>query len=336
MRSTFHDPTAQARLERDGFAVIPFLDPDEVEQLRSGYERLGRAPGDPAKACISTFHTWDAGYKSATHATIREVFAPHLEATFDRQRALPSNFLVKWPGGMSGFGLHQDLSLTDERYHRSVEVWVALEDTTPQNGQLWFVPGSQDWIPTLRGIQMFPFPFWPVAQRIVQHHAVPVPVRAGEAIVFNHAVLHFSQPNRTDTPRLVAISDLIPEEAQHLHFFGDGAGHIDVYEIDESFWVDNNPFTLWKPPPAARKLGAVDWFEYTLLEDDGLDRLIAEGRAEVVDGARGAINPGKAWCHRCGTTEGVHEEADRWIGNVTVLCDRCEVVESDRLAAAGR
>ena len=213
---------------------------------------------------------------------------------------------------------------------------MALEDTTPQNGQLWFVPGSHDWIPTLRGIQMFPFPFWPVARRIVQDHAVPVPIKQGQAIVFNHAVLHFSQPNRTDDYRLVAISDLIPEEAQHLHFFGDGNGRIDAYEIDESFWVDNNPFTLWQPPAEAQRVGTVDWFDYTLLEDAGLDRLVAEGKALEGQGAHGAINAGKPWCHRCGTTENVDEDVDRWIGNVTVLCQACQVEESNRPPSPAR
>src|SRR4051812_31007475 len=98
MRATFFDEGHQNELERDGYAVVPFLDADEVAELRAAYERLGRAPGDPERACISTFHTWDADYKAATHQAISEVFTPHLEATFDRQRALPSNFLVKWPG----------------------------------------------------------------------------------------------------------------------------------------------------------------------------------------------------------------------------------------------
>ena len=42
---------------------------------------------------------------------VMEVLGPHIDRQFDRQRKLPSNFIVKWPGGMSGFGLHQDLSL---------------------------------------------------------------------------------------------------------------------------------------------------------------------------------------------------------------------------------
>ena len=35
---------------------------------------------------------------------------------------------------MSGFGLHQDLSLVDETQYRSAEIWVALDDTDQTNG----------------------------------------------------------------------------------------------------------------------------------------------------------------------------------------------------------
>jgi len=334
MRSTFFDAQVQQVLEHDGFAVIPFLDADEVATLRASYDRLGRAPGDPGKACISTFHTYDADYKAATSEAILEIFRPHIEATFDRQRIIPCNFLVKWPGAASGFGLHQDLSLVDEREHRSVEVWVALEDTNDQNGQLWFAPGSQSWVPTLRGIQMFPFAYGNVARRIIDRHSVPVPLKAGEAIVFNHATVHFSMPNRTDVPRLVAITDLIPVEAPHLHFFGDGRGAVDAYEIDESFWVDNNPFTLFTPPAAARNLGRVDWFEYVECTDAILDRMVAEGRAvESTENPRGAVNSVKPWCHRCGGSEGVDELPDRWVGNTTFLCTTCAALEANRSKA---
>lgn len=331
MRSTLKDPALQSRLERDGYVTFPMLSADEVAELKRGYERLGPAPGDPHKACHSSFHSSDEDYKRAVDATVMGVLGPHIESRFDRQRALPSNYIVKWPGGMSGFGLHQDLTLVDESDHRSVEVWVALDDTDETNGQLWMVPGSHTWLPgNIRGIQAFPFPFAGVTRRVIERHSRPVPVRAGEAVVFNHATLHFSMPNRTDRPRMVAIADLIPEEAEHLHFFGDGDGVVEAFSIDDTFWTSNNPFTLWKPPPRSQCLGPLEQASREFTEED-LDRMVAEGRAIDAEGPhpRGAINPGRAWCHRCGSTDVRASAPDRWIGNVTLLCDACRTAEID-------
>lgn len=333
MRATFTDPELQQHLESEGYAVLPFLSPDEVAQLRAAYDRLGPAPGDPQRACQSSFHSYDKTYKVAVDEAIRPVLTPHLDSLFDRQRSLPCNFIMKWPGGMGGFGLHQDLALVDERDHRSVEVWIALEDTSAENGQLWMVPRSHRWMPTPdRGIQSFPFAYAETSQRIVKRHAVPVPVTAGTAVVFSHATLHFSLPNRSEAPRLVAITDLIPEEAAHLHYFGDGDGNIGVYEIDETFWTDNNPHTLWKPPDASRRVGTVEYHDRSLSDED-LDRLVAEGLAvESADTPQGAINAGRPWCHRCGTTDMQGDSQDRWIGNVTLLCEDCQAAEATHAA----
>ena len=83
LRSTFRDPDHQATLERDGYVVLPLLDADEVARLRAAHERLGQAPGDPGKACHSTFHSYDRDYKQAVDREIRGVLDPHLEQTID-------------------------------------------------------------------------------------------------------------------------------------------------------------------------------------------------------------------------------------------------------------
>ena len=326
MRPTFVNAEWQEAFDRDGYVKIPCLDAEQVQALRDVYYGLGKAFGDPERACISTFHTYDADYKQKISDGVHEVLKPYCDEIFDDYKCLPANFLTKWPGGMSGFGLHQDLALVDETKFRSAEIWVALEDTHADNGQLWMVPGSHKWVPTLRGIHSFRSPFYGLEQRIVQRHAKPEPLKAGEAIVFNHATLHFSYPNRTDKERLVAIIDLIPSDAQHIHYFGLPDGSVEAFEIDESFWVENNPFTLHKPPPASQRVGRVE-FDFRFLTDEDLDALVAEGRAiESSEHQRGAINAGRKWCHRCGSTiEG--EAPDRWIGNITLLCDDCREAE---------
>lgn len=335
MRPTFVDVGLDARLQRDGYAVVSLLDSDGVAALRSAFGRLGPAPGDPGMACHSTFHTFDADYKVSVDESIRAVVEGPLGHLFDRYRMLPCNFIVKWPGGRSGFGLHQDLSLVDERLFRSVEVWIALDDTTEENGQLWVAPGSHQWLPHhIRGIHAFPFPFRDVTRRIIRRHSVPVPLRQGEAIVFDHGVLHFSMPNRGTAPRLVAITDLIPEEAHHLHFFGHD-GRVRAYRIDESFWIRNNPFTLSVAPPDAELVGEIGSNRSEVVDDAFLDRLVAAGRAiESAGGPRGAINPAKPWCHRCGSSNVAVDPPDRWIGNVTLLCPVCRTEEQRRAAVA--
>lgn len=334
MRPTFFDSALQSDLDRDGFVVVPFLDADEVASLLARFDELGPGPGDVQRACESSFHSYDRDYKLRVDAALRPVMGPRLEAMFDRQRMLPFNYIVKWPGALSGFGLHPDLTLVDERRFRSVEIWCALTRTTEQNGAIWMVPGSHQWMPTLRGIHRFPTGYEGVARRVIARHSVPILLEPGEAVVFDHATLHFSPPNRTDEPRIVAINDLIPEEADQLAYFGDGEGTIRSYRIDDTYWTDNSPFTLWKPPPRSSLVEVVD-FTFDTMTDERLDRLVEAGLAvESTVGSKGALNPAKAWCHRCGITdfEGAPSPS-RLTGNVTVLCPSCRESEIKNAAS---
>jgi hypothetical protein len=336
MRTTFVAPSLDAALDRDGFVVVKLLDADGVERLTKAYDQLGVAPGDPQRACLDTFHCFDVDYKEAVHAEVEAVLRPAVEPLFDDYKSLSYCYIQKWPGETSGFGLHQDISVLDETKFRSVEVWCALTDTDEENGQLWVVPGSHRWAPVPRGIHGFPPPYLGIQERLVRRHAVPVPVRAGDAIIFNHALLHFSFPNRSGRFRLVAATDMIPTEAQHLHYVAGQAGRVDVCEIDESFWTVNNPFTLRRPPTSLRRVGEVDPAEFPVLTDDDLDRLVAAG--EAIDHPPldvDYINPDLRWCHRCGTTEGVAGYVDTFIGNTNLLCERCEAAQARMAGVVG-
>lgn len=336
MRTTFLDPELDAQLDKDGYVVVPLIGPDEVAQLNAAYDRLGAAPGDPQRACIDTFHCFDTDYKDAVHAEVEAVLNPAVQAIFDRHKSLSYCYIQKWPGQHSGFGLHQDISVLDETKYRSVEVWVALTDTNEVNGQLWITPGSHKWAPVPRGIHRFPPPYMGVEERIIRRHSIPVPMKAGEAVIFHHATYHFSFANQSDSFRLVAATDMIPVEAQHLHYVANDKDTVNAYEIEETFWVDNNPFTLRKAPETAKFVEEIDPSTFPQLTDEDLDRLVAEGRAvdhEPVD--FGTINPVQPWCHRCGSTEGVDGWIDPLVGNATLLCPRCAAAQARMAGVIG-
>lgn len=337
MRTTFLDPELDAALDRDGYVVVPLIDRDGVERLTKAYESLGVAPGDPQRACVDTFHCFDAEYKQAVHDEVESVLRPAVQAIFDRYKSLSYCYIQKWPGERSGFGIHQDISVLDESEARSVEVWCALTDTSEVNGQLWVVPGSHRWAPdVVRGIHCHPPAYAGLEERILARHAIPVPMKAGEAIIFCHATYHFSYTNESGTFRLVAATDMIPEEARHLHYVENDQGTITEYEIDESFWVDQNPFTMLRAPANLTRIREIDPSTFTRLTDEDLDRFVEEGMAIEHEPLPVApINPDLKWCHRCGTTDGVEGHVNRFNGNVTLLCPNCDAAQARMAGVIG-
>ena len=108
---------------------------------------------------------------------------------------------VKAGGGGGQFHFHQDNNYTHhEPALGSINIWVALDDMTPDNGCLMVVPGSHK-----QG---------QAASRNSddgdQHQQVDVPeqdrlplrMRAGDAVAFTRLTLHGSGPNTTHRPRV--------------------------------------------------------------------------------------------------------------------------------------
>ena len=124
---------------------------------------------------------------------VEEVLGPNLCQLFDQ-------YVTKLPDpgtGVTAFPWHQDNFFAYVLPPRAVSVWVALDATDERNGCLWFLPGSH-----LRGLlpHRKPTPGVP-AQVELAADGIPMPLEAGEAVLFSGFALHRSTPNHTDTPR---------------------------------------------------------------------------------------------------------------------------------------
>jgi hypothetical protein len=137
-------------------------------------------------------------------------------------------------------GLHPDWTYTDERRHRTYLYWCPLVDTDADNGTLRVVPGTHRLVTGLRGSGDFAAVTEGVEELLLER-SVSVPLRVGEAIVYDAALIHGSPPNRTPAPRPAAAMAVAPVDAELVHFHRPVDGPITGYEIDES-WYTVQPF----------------------------------------------------------------------------------------------
>ena len=337
MRATCFDPAAQAGLAELGYAVIPFLDDDAIADLEAVYWRLGPAPGDPRMTIHFDFQSDSPPYKERVADAVRPLLEPRIDRALDRYHLFSPNFIMKWPGARSGFAPHQDTSLVDESQHRSVTIWCPLTDTLGgdhgDNGVLRFVPGSHDFVEWIRAHDPGAFAFPGTEQDIIDRYGVEVPLRAGEAIVFDHRVVHFSMPNAHPEPRLVIAMGLRPEEADLLHYRRDGDDdEFDVYEIDDDYYINMNPFALREGVAGYERVDRVR-MERPVVTPDDFDAMCR--RVRYVDASHSSPTRVNAdpFCFRCGTQENLVSEAPRVEhGNLQILCVSCD--ERFRAAAA--
>ena len=242
---TLVDDDQEAELDRKGWVVTPLLDRAEVDRLREFYFSRAAAGGmnpdgayNPTYAEFSVIHSSPA-FRAEAYREIVDVVGRRAEPLLASYRPLVANFVNKLPG-QGIVPMHQNWSVVDEQQFRSVSVWVALVDCTGQNGALELLAGSHRHLREPRG--MWAYETFADITDELRVALERVDVRAGEAIVLDDAVVHFSPPNETPEDRLAIQLIMVPDAAPPRFFqrVGDDDGSllVDVWEVEERFFFD--------------------------------------------------------------------------------------------------
>lgn len=270
------DAALDERIDALGAVRCRWFEPAELDAVRSTVGRLG-LDGE------SGFHdTAAAGLgfddRQAVHRLLTGAFAAAADRVLADYVPVMSAIMTKWPGPGGEKSIHRDLQLVDESRYRTVCVWVPLEDVDEGNGALRVLPGSHR-VPT--GIRSAPRtppdPPDPLGD-LGMGDLEPMPVPAGEAVVFDLALVHGSDVNGSDVPRRAVGVAYAPAAADlSLRYLGDD-GCVEVLEV-----ADPDVFRRiqWGSRPSElRSLGAVDPFPETV----GRDELLRRSALVAADG----------------------------------------------------
>jgi hypothetical protein len=224
----FSDRALEAEFQRIGYVIVPLLDPAEVEALRTSFRQPADLHERPFSASIMSS---DVAYRRRASATIRDAVAGKLRHLLPDYRIVFCNFAVKLPANELGeVELHRDWTFVDESRYTSIGLWLPLIDVTPENGCLHVVPGSHESAPLWRGLQS-------TARSVPDAPPDPIPMRAGEALLFSQCLLHGSRPNASDQMRVSAASVLVPDAATLLYVHSIPRDPSEVFEVDDDFYL---------------------------------------------------------------------------------------------------
>ncbi len=233
----FKNHTLNTRLKQEGFVVIPFLKSEELSALKGFYDQLHK--GEEPPLFIEDIHmtSWcpEEAYKQQVLNNLDHIFSSAVSVWFDKVRTLNNVFIIKRSGAQTTFKVHQDWNIVDETKYESVNVWVPLHDVDESSGALWVLPGSHRIQRPVRGAGYL-FPDYTPHLQTLEKNAVSVKLKAGEAIVFYHSVIHGSPPNLSGHLRIAACFSVIPKEAPLCIYHQPAAGmQLEVHEPPDDF-----------------------------------------------------------------------------------------------------
>lgn len=235
MRKVFSNSTLDDTLAEKGWVKVSLLNETEVDSLIRFYkerESFQKQPGLHFSLASNNY-----GFRKEVNEAIAEVLSSKAEALFNNYRMLYANFMIKEPGAEGNFPLHQDWTYVNEEEFRSVAIWIALTDNNEQTGCLHVVEQSHLWGNAYRGPGLS-WKFENVTESL-RKNLLPLPLKAGEALVWDHRLIHASNPNTAAYARLAATAILVPQEATAFHFVKEFVPQESVcrYEVDTDFFL---------------------------------------------------------------------------------------------------
>jgi ectoine hydroxylase-related dioxygenase (phytanoyl-CoA dioxygenase family) len=227
----FNDLTLWEKFERDGYVVVPFLSDEEVAQLQNLYAQINLSD----ESFHSTSFHPDIAYKKTLDQKIRSVVQHKTDAILNNYKPLGATFLTKRNALDSAMPIHQDWTVTDEPNFFSATIWIPLQDTNLTNGAIQVIPGSHKFSDALRSPSL-EVSFNGIYDKL-QRFLKLLPMKAGEAFIFNHALMHASSPNLSDHSRIAVAYGFVPENAELCMYYAKSNNQVVKFSMPDDMFL---------------------------------------------------------------------------------------------------
>jgi len=248
------DAYQQQLLNINGYFTIPFLSDELADKLKSIYYAHFN---DTETTFYSTSFHPDTDFKKKVSDEIISLVQEKLNTIAVDYKILGSSFLKKNANDNNPLPLHQDWTVTDEEKYGSYTIWIPLQDTSQQNGAIRVIDGSHNVENNFRA------PSLPVAfeaeRNQFDNYLKTLPLKKGEAFIFNQKLMHASWPNHSHEERLAVTIGLVPKDAAlFMLYFNKQKNELKQYSMPDDLFI-RYPEIIGEP-----KIGTLEkTFPYT-------------------------------------------------------------------------
>lgn len=232
------NPKTATPLLEDGVALLPCLSDTEFAALQKIYTE------QVLPTAVNNEFYWSISddNKERTrliNQQIKDVLTEYLKTHFQDIRPIVTSFIVKAPEALT-LVAHQDWTFVDdEPEHNSYTCWIPLVDVNEQNGHLGFYKGSHLMYPGFRASPSPQYPRLFPETDDTFNKIEYVNMKAGDAIVFNHRIIHASKPNLSNSFRPAVIIAFTSTDSTLIHTYlkpDKNRNTLQKYLVDETFF----------------------------------------------------------------------------------------------------
>ena len=270
MRKVFNESTLEQEFDKNGFVPISLLNPSGLGELSAILENLkeeGEKGMDEIKSSYKlSFFSSDTAYRKKVFEQLGNFFQEKIDKFLFRYKPLIVNIFDKEPD-QGEVPVHQNWTFVDESKFTSVSIWIPLTDVSRENGTLEVVRGSHKVLTKYRGPSI-PWVFEDLIDQLKEKYLEPINLQAGEAVILDDSIIHWSSENKTGNNRLAVQLIMIPEEATPIYYYRSSDPHaeqLQVFEVDSDFFTR---FNMNEKPEDIKSIGYIDFQPKKFNEDE--------------------------------------------------------------------
>lgn len=231
----------KSQFEEDGyFSPLRLIDKSVTSSYREILETVEQKTG-PLNYRYKIHNVLDIAYKLATNKELLD----SVEALLGPNILLyNTSFVIKEPHSKTHISWHQDLTYWGFNDDKQVAAWIALSDTTEENGCMHMIPGSH------KGGQL-PHRTTKDSNNLLHHgqtiegvseeQSRCIPLKAGEASLHHGWTMHTSYPNKSDDRRIGLTINYISTDMFQTQTDNDSAMLVRGVDHYNHFIIDKPP-----------------------------------------------------------------------------------------------
>jgi hypothetical protein len=235
----FKDSNLQEQFNENGFVKVPLLENSDIILLHEIFYKFHQNIKENTFGASSFIHSRKEKYE--IRDTLYPIFLPYFEKLFKDYTYFGSSYLFKTKGKNSDLAPHQDWTIVDEKKYVAINIWTPLIDTNEENGTLYVVPKSQSQKHYTLRAPTIPFYFQNKMDSVLRK-SIPTNAKAGEAVILNQSLIHYSTPNLVDDIRIAITSGIKTKNAPMIFHYKNEKKQIERYEMPEDFLLDFDDF----------------------------------------------------------------------------------------------